>query len=289
VVGEMRPRNPYLDEAGQPQLRRSVVVFVDILGYQDMTRRAIRSGDGQGFLRVLRETFSRAFAHLKITEDLWAGEPAPWTVKTFSDNIAIGYPILHRAGEAELAVITRRLGEFQLEMTLGGFFIRGAVAVGDLYMDDQMVFGPALLDAYDAEQRLARDPRIVLTESAMQALRDELKRYPEAGTSWHHDAILCDADAQHFVNYLDGVVAYKREMGYSDRDAMARHREIITKRLTEFASDPPRWVKYVWAAGYHNCFCEKSPDFGDDLRVDISDIKVRPARLSAESRNKHDV
>lgn len=280
MANHLQPQNPYVDGAGQPQLRQSVVVFVDILGYKDMTLQAIRSGDSQGLLIRLRETFSRAFSHLKIRPALWAGQPPPWATKTFSDNIAIGCPILHDDGELELSVVTRRLGEFQLEMTLDGFFIRGAVAVGDLYIDELMVFGPALLEAYEAEQRLARDPRIVLTESAVTAVRAQLKRYPELEATWHHDAILHDADTQHFVNYLDGVVAYEHDMGYPDTNAMARHRDIVTSRLTEFSTDHPRWIKYLWAARYHNYFCAERPDFQDDLRVDISGMEVRPARFS---------
>ena len=110
MVDELHSQNPYLDAAGEAQLRRSVAVFVDILGYKETTRRAIESGNGQRFLRSLRETLSRAFAHLKITEDRWKGQPAPWAVKTFSDNIFIGYPISYQDGKVELSVVTRRFG-----------------------------------------------------------------------------------------------------------------------------------------------------------------------------------
>ena len=137
-----------------------------------------------------------------------------------------------------------------------------------------MVFGPALLDAYDAEQRLARYPRIVFAESAKQAVRDQLKLYPEMATSLQNDTMPPNSDDQYFVNYLDSVVAYEPDMGYPDTDAMARHRDIITKRLGDFARDPVCRDKYLWAARYHNRFCDERPDFGDELRVDISGIQI---------------
>jgi hypothetical protein len=47
-----------------------------------------------------------------------------------------------------------------------GFLVRGAVTYGDLYHKDNVVFGPALLEAVDIEQNEAFYPRIIVSEGA---------------------------------------------------------------------------------------------------------------------------
>jgi hypothetical protein len=48
------------------------------------------------------------------------------------------------------------------------------MAVGELYMDDEIVFGDGLLKAYNVESSLARDPRIALSESLNPYLKSHL-------------------------------------------------------------------------------------------------------------------
>ena len=56
-------------------------------------------------------------------------------MRAFTDNIVIGYPIRGRGdAESELVTIFRNLSYFQMKLTMDGFFVRGAIAVGELYM-----------------------------------------------------------------------------------------------------------------------------------------------------------
>src|SRR5438046_8242078 len=49
-----------------------------------------------------------------------------------------------------------------LDLLSTGYFIRGAIVKGDLYHDDKMVFGPALVHAYNLERAVVDYPRIML-------------------------------------------------------------------------------------------------------------------------------
>jgi hypothetical protein len=79
-------------------------------------------------------------------------------------------------------------------MTIDGFFIRGGVAVADVYFDEEIVFGPGLLEAYATESQRARDPRIVLADSCLQYIAESSS-----------GSLLKDADGQLFVNYLNKI------------------------------------------------------------------------------------
>ena len=54
----------------------------------------------------------------------------------------------------------------RLSLANHGFFMRGAISLGDAYVDDVVVYGSAFIEAHDGEVELARDPRIILCTSA---------------------------------------------------------------------------------------------------------------------------
>jgi hypothetical protein len=47
-----------------------------------------------------------------------------------------------------------------------GIYVRGAIVRGALHHTDALLFGPALVDAHEIEQRVAKYPRIVVTAMA---------------------------------------------------------------------------------------------------------------------------
>nr|WP_317187917.1 hypothetical protein [Acinetobacter gerneri] len=40
--------------------------------------------------------------------------------------------------------------------------LRGALTIGEIYHDENMVFGPAMVEAYELESKVAEFPRIIL-------------------------------------------------------------------------------------------------------------------------------
>lgn len=269
--------NPYINSDGSPALRRSVVAFVDILGYTELSRSKPTSIE---LLIKLREALRNSFRPLDPNPNtrLQSCSQCYWMSKTFTDNIVIGFPIIHQDGSSELTMILGRLGEFQLQMILSGFFVRGAVSMDKLYMDDHIVFGPALIEAHDAEHQLARDPRIVLADSDRKLnyvnnLVDTTKNMRH-----HYDFLLKDSDGQLFLNYLFGVVEFEHDMGYPTAEYLQEHRSLITDRLRSFSSKPLIWAKYHWCAMYHNFFCIGRDDF-DEFKIDMDSFHPQPQRI----------
>jgi len=197
-MNENQFQNPYRDESGKPLIRRSVVTFIDILGYQGQVKKAVEAGEGEALLISLRNAFDETYHHIK---DEAKGNRPLWLVKGFTDNIVIGYPVLHDA-EPEMGYMFSNLCTFQLMMTIHGFFIRGGMAIGDLYMDDEIVFGEGLIEAYESEKNLARDPRIVLSGSATEYVDYHLKSYARVEAAPQYDSLLRDRDGQVFLTNL---------------------------------------------------------------------------------------
>jgi hypothetical protein len=201
----------------------------------------------------------------------------PFKIRAFTDNIVIGYPISDD-GERELGAIFSDLSSFQLEMVNRGFFIRGAIAVGDLYMDDITVFGQGFLNAYDGESKYARDPRIILTESAQEAVMSHVKYYSNPSYSPQARDLYKDADGQFFLNYLEGVLIAEEELG-PYFDVLASHKSVIEAKLNEHRDQPVFWAKYTWAANYHNFFCDQYRWFSDEHKIDVNQFQMQLTRI----------
>lgn len=140
-------RNPYFTDLEHPELKMSVVAFVDILGYKEFIRAAHGNGTAQSMLTTIHKALSAASHHLNEFNKIGDSLPADhrpnkveYEIRTFTDNIVIGCPILDDA-EMELGIIFSELSLFQMEMVIHGFFVRGAISIGDLYIDDMAIFG----------------------------------------------------------------------------------------------------------------------------------------------------
>jgi len=283
-------RNPYHAEDGKPVLKPSVFVFIDVLGYTDLIASAERNNSQVALLGRLHEAL---FEGRKILDDRASlsidhtlrGAKDLYVLKAFTDNIVIAVPIRHGDAEVELGSLFFKLGYFQLAMSLKGFFIRGAVSVGNACVDDVTVFGEALTQAYLGESTQARDPRIIFTESAVAAVKKHLAYYGCSDFAPQADHILCDADGQWFLNYLDCILVAENEVGPYVEELL-QHKEAVERKLEEFQSNPPIFSKYAWVANYHNYFCDlHDRHFSNEHKIDSELFRAKPRSIVRSKRS----
>lgn len=275
---EIDKRNPYKDDTGKDLLRFSAVAFVDILGYSEIVKDIEIKGKSMEFLYNIKDAIITGLEWLlpdKVSEGL---DKDLYRVKVFTDNIVIGYPI-YRDAEAELGHVFNLLSFFQLEMVNHGFFIRGGVSIGKLYMDENIVFGPGLIEAYEAESDRARDPRIVLAETATNAVKKHLTYYTDASRSPQSRGLFLDSDGQYFINYLDSIMIAEHEYG-PNYDELLKHKNRIENCLRTYRSSPHIWTKYAWAANYHNYFCSLYSYFDEEHITDMSQYQMTPTLIT---------
>jgi len=277
-------RNPYQASLQEPSLLESIFVFMDILGYSELIANSLKNGTQEQTLRNLHAALSKARKVLENNNDTYGSFDADiFALKAFTDNIVIGWPVDNDA-VFESGIAFTCLAEFQLQMAIEGFFVRGALAVAPAYIDDIAVFGEALVEAYHGENHLARDPRIILTNTAMQAAKRHLKYYPDQTKSPHVRAILKDSDGQWFINYLDCVLS-KKEDGEPYYEELMQHKAAVEQKLADHKSNPPVWSKYAWVASYHNYFCDLHPhhfstkNSTDSNRIDVGLFQVCPSLI----------
>lgn len=280
-VRRMTPKVPlYPKVNGQPQMRDSVVLLLDILGYQAMVRQADDLSKQQAILAALHKALKR---HRSRLVPKLSGGQAWYAVRAFTDNIVIGRPIF-ADGESELGHMLINSGEYQLALAREGFFVRGAITIGPHYMDEYAVFGPALIEAYDIETKRAVYPRIVLSERARAFVKHHVGYYAGGAINAPHDnELLVDDDGEWFVNYLDAARLDNDPdlLPWYERFVL-EHRRRLREQIIAHQQDRRVLEKYLWVGRYHNFVCNYLYPGRRDLRVPLALLKQSYCRLHAE-------
>lgn len=252
--------NPYLGPGGTIVLLKSWVVYADVLGWKSSAAEEIKRDGGLKFLVRTQQAMSKALKELRraAKPELWADSEMPprYAVKTFTDNLVIGVPwrLDRDDGEHELGLILDQTAALQLQLACDGLFVRGGLAAGAHYMDEDFVFGAALVEAVEADVP-GGPPVIVATESAKRAIRQHLSYYSTNASRPHDNHIWVDATTgQWFVNYLSTVL-WAWPDGPPFTDELRAHRAAIMAGMKTHRLSPKISQKYEWLAAYHNEFC----------------------------------
>lgn len=254
-------------------------IFLDILGFSQLIKEASDEGLSNDLLKKFSDVFENSYIFLDY--NFFNGntifDDAKIRVKSFTDNIVIAVEIESGHGESEFADILMSCSTFQFVMALEGYFVRGAFVRGELYLDERIVFGNAILEAFNLENKVARDPRIILSEGVLSDVRKHLEFYTNPENSPQYDDIIIDTDKVAFINYLSNV--YHE---YLHWDAIEKHKSIVEENLAKHVNNPPIWNKYRWVASYHNWFCSENssdPYYSDEYLIESDHFVTKPKRI----------
>ncbi len=246
----MDAKHPYPTTTAR--LVPSCVCYVDILGFSQLSREAIVAKRGNEFLQRVRIALNSGYARMRESAG-WLSSERRFSTKVFTDNVVVGYPIQDLPlsyGEGELGSIFDVFSEFQLGLAMEGFLVRGGVSIGMHYMDDDIVFGDALLEAVE-QDKAGGAPKITLSKSAVEAVRHHIGFYSEPNESPQSQVLLQDADGSIFIDYLQNAFMAFPDGGVSF-DAFEKHKATLESGLKLYSGAPGIWSKYEWAARYHN-------------------------------------
>jgi hypothetical protein len=271
----------YLDEAGRPRLRQSIVAFIDVLGFSNISTSCPTMEDSQRVLDKIAAAIeeSRSFVRQPIPD----GESAlgrRWATKFFSDNLAFGYPFDDKSGDHASTAwfIIRSAQRYQLKMTMSGFFVRGALTDGPVCLTDEIIFGSALIECYQLESKASIVPRIVLAEPLQQLVMKSYRASADHLEPAIEQAICRDVDGWWFVNYLDAA----QDSSGIQWDLIEQHKASILESLSHTTRHDVL-PKYGWACRYHNVFCHwhrDDPGYDDRYRISRVDEQSTIYRLS---------
>ena len=175
---------------GTPRLRRSVVTYLDTLGTKARSAN-LSDADLRGDIEDNDEYQKRLHSRF------WNG--ATQRMVTFSDNVCVAAPIDGQDVEALIRDQVDAAASFQIARVLGGRAIRGGITIGEVYCDSNYVDGPALVEAVSLEEKVAKDPRVLIDGHAAAEIRNRWAGHAEP---WPYRLVAVDDDDRLFLNYL---------------------------------------------------------------------------------------
>lgn len=138
------------------------VAFLDILGYSNMVKSDLEGPSGeekyfQKLLQLHKETNGLKYENLDFT------------LIQFSDSIIISAPY----NPDTFYSFSKLISEYQYKLLLNGIPIRGGVTYGKHFYKEDFLFSSALIDAYGIESKLARYPRIIISDDLYELLNSQ--------------------------------------------------------------------------------------------------------------------
>ncbi len=256
---------------------KAIVTFIDILGFKEIveTRTPDEIKRIIGFLIQVCDEATIPDEPPKVFEMRYIN---------FSDSIVRTSRISDEDDryEVNLKVILELNAIMHIQRSLiqEGVIVRGGITVGEIFVEDKMIFGPALNRAYHLESKVAVYPRVLIDGAVHQRLHDNVV-LGDMKYIWRDD------DGQFFVDYLVGNIGQLWEFGMDPdlvRESLVVHRELIMRNRKKHKEDSRNLAKYNWLATYHNQVLARFEEAGgellcrwcgasrEELRVDLSDI-----------------
>lgn len=223
---------------------------MDIVGMQDAVRRSKAEPELACRLENMLSSIQRRCVELTKRWD----EQYPIRARAFSDSVVLTCPV---ASDYSLRKVAVYVSAYQVEAADYGYFMRGAVAAGPHCDREDVCFGPALVEAYHAEEQIARWPRVIVLPSAL-ALRSEGRhpylRRDEAGVTYVDYLHLFVVNA-----VIQSRTPESRRAGlhpYSWIAVVEKHKTALESAVETLDADSPQFLitlsKYHSLVHYHN-------------------------------------
>lgn len=231
--------------------RQAVITFIDILGFKHL----ISTGTFEEVSKKLK-----TIRRLSGANDQADGESFGPKVVQFSDSIIRIRPLDSKANkEFRYGLMFHEmldLVHMQGELINHGICVRGGVSIGDVHVDDQTLFGPGFVRAYELESVYANFPRIVVDPALIQQLQEDKRLASNHNTLVDEFAYISknirrESDGIYFIDYLR---SFQTEIDEPDDIPvfLRNHKELIVKNVGSATQLTPVSAKYLWMASYHN-------------------------------------
>lgn len=254
--------------------QKRITAFVDILGFKSKIDDSLASKTAA---RKLHTALKRILQIKLDNEDLSSVlemKSHGVEITTFSDSAVISYPADDIDG---LFFLLLDLVHLQLELASYDVLLRGGITIGDLYHDGNIVYGPAMNEAYLLESKKAKYPRVI---ADVHNINEFIKEQVKLGKADHYDVkdilklLKQDRDGKYFVDMLrqDGelsdvgdeyfqwlknlrkvIVEGLNRYAFPKMKLNEKLRRILNRKLNKSAKRNRHiFVKYEWLKEYYN-------------------------------------
>ena len=231
----------------------SIVVFIDVLGASDEIKK-----DVDNSLNCIHEAYDSA---IEICKNILRNDVDLLKTKIFSDNIVISIATNEENLVSRLTVAIILSGLIQESFLHNNMLVRGGIAYGKFFIDDTMLWGTALLDAYKLESSVAFYPRIIIHPQLMEQINSEL----EPGSESHKllsEWLYMDNDGLLFIDYIN--FKYIKSPDF----LLLTYIDDVKQKIKDCKNNVKVWQKLQWHNEYLNKKSEKLKSMQNQNNLD---------------------
>ncbi|MDN3643621.1 hypothetical protein QWY87_12965 [Lutimonas halocynthiae] len=238
-----------------------VTVFIDILGFKDMLSKTTdRKGEDNS------EKIEEIFSAYRAIRDVWNldeykfGKTIPQNSKeitTFSDCLVISFKTEEKS---EIFSTLLEIKWMIMRLIYMGILCRGAITYGKLIHTKEVLFGPALAEAYILESKAALYPRVILHKDIIDlAGKATMEHHTSKEEKEFVESLLeKDSDGMYYIDYFAKAQEELDDPQYGFPDYIEKIGKKIRKGLmgssNVYKSDLK--VKYRWMKERYNKLIE---------------------------------
>lgn len=246
-----------------------IVLFLDIMGFKELVKES--SDNIETFnkikttVRIIRQTF-------KITK-----KTKERTITQFSDSIVVSFLISEKG---EVAFLLAKTHQLIKRLILKDIICRGGIAKGKLIHDEFFLIGPAFINAYELESKIAIFPRVIISDQSIIKIGIENFGYHPANDSDYEKSeinslIALDFDGFYYINYFS--IESFWELSNNEKMYANKLRELIESCLCKFDQITYLKQKYEWMKDKFN---EQTYAIKSDNRIEVGGIKIGSDKVS---------
>lgn len=244
-----------------------VTAFIDILGFKELL-----SGTVDGKNNDVPENIDKIFESYQTIRDVWNLNEQDSTIgkrvsraskmiTTFSDCLVISFKTEEKS---EVFYTLLEIKWMIMRLIYKGILCRGAITHGKLIHTDEVLFGPALAEAYILESRAALYPRVILHKDIIDiGGKNRANRHSSEMEREYVESLLeKDSDGMYYIDYFAKAAEELGDPLYDFPEYLGKIGDNIRKGLmgssSVYKSDIK--VKYRWMKERYNHAIEKVQD-----------------------------
>lgn len=220
-----------------------VIVFMDILGFKEKVNSSVDDVKKRKTLFKVMEMIKEIEVDQFEEDGKFKDGPEKCI---FSDSIVISYPGKTNRGYAYW--ILHEIMFIQIFLMSYGYISRGGVTFGKVFHKNNVIFGPAMVEAYELESEIAIFPRVIVSNEFLSFAKKNCSpqnSYKEE-QRYIDSLLIQDIDQNYFVDYIN----VQREIEEDYREYIERMKECIITGLE--SSNLKICQKYNWLKYYYN-------------------------------------
>lgn len=223
-----------------------LIVFIDILGFKNIIKKTTNA-DGTDVPSEIDHIYSVYKLIKSVLSIDVKTDNSDSDITIFSDTIVITFVI--ETGKNILFNHLLRITNITVNLISKGILCRGSIVRGKVIHNNDIIFGPGLVEAYLYESKAALYPRIIVSPEIINYAAEYGTYAQEKEKRVLSQFLAYDTDGMYYINYIS---PNGTQMKYENRP---EYFKMLYKLISSNINNnlpPDVRIKYLWLKDKYN-------------------------------------